>query len=81
MPATEVPVWRACSNAAEGSTSPIASPPRRSSTPTISARVILINGDRLVNGDRLARLMIQYGVGVQTQHTYRLVEVDEDFFE
>lgn len=42
---------------------------------TINARVILIDGDRL------ARLMIQYSVGVQTRHTYRLVEVDEDFFE
>jgi restriction system protein len=42
---------------------------------TINARVILIDGDRL------ARLMIQYGVGVQTRHTYRLVEIDEDFFE
>lgn len=42
---------------------------------TIPTRVIL------VDGDRLARLMIQYGVGVQTKHTYRLVEVDEDFFE
>ena len=42
---------------------------------TINARVILIDGDRL------ARLMIQYGVGVQTKHTYRVAEVDEDFFE
>ena len=42
---------------------------------TINARVILIDGDRL------ARLMIQYAVGVQTKHTYRVVEVDEDFFE
>ncbi|WP_306001435.1 restriction endonuclease [Blastococcus carthaginiensis] len=42
---------------------------------TINARVILIDGERL------ARLMIQYGVGVQTRHTYRLVELDEDFFE
>nr|WP_245817484.1 restriction endonuclease [Geodermatophilus saharensis] len=42
---------------------------------TINARVILIDGERL------ARLMIQYGVGVQTRHTYHLVELDEDFFE
>ncbi|TKJ30152.1 restriction endonuclease [Blastococcus sp. CCUG 61487] len=41
----------------------------------INARVILIDGERL------ARLMIRYGVGVQTKHTYRLVEIDEDFFE
>jgi restriction endonuclease Mrr len=31
--------------------------------------------------DRLARLMIRCGVGVRTRHTYRLVEIDEDFFE
>jgi restriction system protein len=42
---------------------------------SINARVILIDGDRL------ARLMIRYGVGVQTKHMYRLVEIDEDFFE
>jgi restriction system protein len=41
----------------------------------INSRVILIDGDRL------ARLMIRYGVGVQTRHTYRVVELDEDFFE
>ena len=41
----------------------------------INSRVILIDGDRL------AGLMIRYGVGVQTRHTYRVVELDEDFFE
>jgi restriction system protein len=41
----------------------------------INSRVILIDGERL------ARLMIRYGVGVQTRHTYRVVELDEDFFE
>ena len=40
-----------------------------------STRVILIDGPRL------ARLMIQYGVGVQEKQTVRIVEVDEDFFE
>lgn len=35
----------------------------------------------LVDGDRLARLMIRYGVGVQVRRTVRIVEVDEDFFE
>ena len=42
---------------------------------TISSRVILIDGERL------ARLMIQYGVGVQTVHEYRAVRLDVDFFE
>ncbi|MGK2880132.1 MAG: restriction endonuclease [Mycobacterium sp.] len=41
----------------------------------IPARLILIDGSRLV------RLMIRYGVGVQVKDTYRVVEIDEDFFE
>ena len=35
----------------------------------------------LIDGQRLASLMIRYGVGVQVKRTVRLVEVDEDFFE
>jgi len=35
----------------------------------------------LLDGERLTRLMIQYGVGVQVKRTVQLVEVDEDFFE
>ncbi|UNX54404.1 restriction endonuclease [Georgenia sp. TF02-10] len=35
----------------------------------------------LVDGARLARLMIKYRVGVQVRKTYDVVEVDEDFFE
>lgn len=34
----------------------------------------------LINGDRLARLMIQHGVGVRARKTYILRSVDEDFF-
>lgn len=41
---------------------------------TVPARIILIDGRRL------AELMIEYGVGVQVGRTYRVVEVDEDFF-
>lgn len=41
----------------------------------IPARLILIDGARLV------RLMIRYGVGIQVKDTYRVVEIDEDFFE
>ncbi len=41
---------------------------------TVPARMILIDGRRL------AELMIEYGVGVQVQRTYRVVEIDEDFF-
>jgi len=41
----------------------------------IGTRVILIDGQRL------ASLMIRYGVGVQIKRTVHIVEVDEDFFE
>lgn len=41
---------------------------------TVPARIILIDGQRLTE------LMIEYGVGVQVQRTYRVVEIDEDFF-
>lgn len=34
----------------------------------------------LIDGKRLARLMIRYGVGVQVKETYKIVEIDEDFF-
>lgn len=42
---------------------------------SVSSRVILIDGQRL------ADLMIRYGVGVQTKQTITMVEIDEDFFE
>ncbi|MFC6704625.1 restriction endonuclease [Flexivirga alba] len=35
----------------------------------------------LIDGNRLARLMIRYGVGVQVKQTIQIVEIDEDFFE
>lgn len=35
----------------------------------------------LIDGVRLADLMIRYGVGVQVKQTLQIVEVDEDFFE
>lgn len=34
----------------------------------------------LIDGKRLTDLMIQFGVGVQTSETYKIVEIDEDFF-
>ena len=40
----------------------------------VPTRVILIDGKRLTS------LMILYGVGVQVRETYRVVEIDEDFF-
>ncbi|HNP58286.1 MAG TPA: restriction endonuclease [Gordonia sp. (in: high G+C Gram-positive bacteria)] len=42
---------------------------------SVTARVVL------VDGDRLTRLMIKYGVGVQVKDTIKIVEVDEDFFD
>lgn len=42
---------------------------------SVPTRVILIDGERL------AALMIRYGVGVQVKQTVQIVEVDEDFFE
>ncbi|WP_354213739.1 restriction endonuclease [Arthrobacter sp. UYCu511] len=41
----------------------------------VPSRVILIDGDRL------ASLMIKYRVGVQVKESYDVVELDEDFFE
>ncbi len=35
----------------------------------------------LIDGERLARLMIRYEVGVQVRQTIKIVELDEDFFE
>ena len=35
----------------------------------------------LIDGPRLAKLMIRYGVGVQTRRILNVVAVDEDFFE
>lgn len=40
----------------------------------VPTRIILIDGERLTN------LMIRYGVGVQVRETYKVVEIDEDFF-
>lgn len=41
----------------------------------VQARVVL------VDGAKLSRLMIRYGVGVQVRRTVQIVDVDEDFFE
>lgn len=42
---------------------------------SITPRVILIDGQRL------GTLMVTYGVGVQEKQVFRVVELDEDFFE
>lgn len=34
----------------------------------------------LIDGDRLAELMIRFGVGVTTQDTFATRSIDEDFF-
>ena len=35
----------------------------------------------LIDGARLAELMVDYGVGVQPEATVTLFKLDEDFFE
>lgn len=35
----------------------------------------------LINGEQLAQLMIQYGVGCKTKETIKIQKIDEDFFE
>ncbi len=35
----------------------------------------------LIDGERLAGLMIRYRIGTQVRRTVEVVEVDEDFFE
>lgn len=35
----------------------------------------------LIDGNRLAQLMLDYGVGGSVQETIRLLKVDEDYFE
>lgn len=42
---------------------------------SVPSRIILIDGERL------ASLMIRFGVGVQVKQSVQLVEIDEDFFE
>lgn len=51
------------------------SPDARVYAESVPTRVVLIDGERL------GRLMIRYGVGVQVKRTVHIVEVDEDFFE
>ncbi len=35
----------------------------------------------LIDGDKLARLMVQYGVGVRTERTVEIKRIDLDYFE
>jgi restriction endonuclease Mrr len=35
----------------------------------------------MINGQRLADLMIEQGVGVSHRETFSLVDVDSDYFE
>jgi len=41
----------------------------------ISQRIILIDGQEL------GRLMVRYGIGVQSKNSYQVVDIDEDFFD
>jgi len=35
----------------------------------------------LIDGRKLAKLMVQHGVGVRTQESYEIKVVDDDFFD
>jgi restriction system protein len=35
----------------------------------------------LIDGDTLAKLMVTHNIGVQTQDTYVIKRIDEDFFD
>lgn len=35
----------------------------------------------LIDGERLSRLMIRFGVGIQAKRTVQIVKIDEDYFE
>jgi restriction system protein len=41
----------------------------------ISQRIILIDGEEL------GKLMVRYGIGVQSKNSYQVVDIDEDFFD
>ena len=36
---------------------------------------------KLIDGETLTKLMIEYKVGVQVQDTFELLEIDDDFFK
>ena len=36
---------------------------------------------KLIDGETLTKLMIEYKVGVQVQDTFELLEIDNDFFD
>ncbi|MDB6232517.1 hypothetical protein [Lactobacillus amylovorus] len=38
-------------------------------------------GYKGADGEALTKLMIEYKVGVQVQHTFELLEIDNDFFD
>lgn len=35
----------------------------------------------LIDGRRLAELMIEHGIGVAEEHAYRVKKIDTDYFE
>lgn len=47
----------------------------------ISPKIIKNFSVVLIDGDKLAELMIKYKVGVQTSQIYEICKIDTDFFE
>ncbi|HEY5981314.1 MAG TPA: N-6 DNA methylase [Microlunatus sp.] len=72
------------------SSTPRSRSPRASSASTPASPPTSLLGDllvaesvgvELIDGRRLASVMIRYGVGVQAKRAVQIVEIDEDFFE
>ena len=40
-----------------------------------STKVVLVDGERLVD------LMLRHGIGVRVKQTFRILEIDQNFFE
>ena len=56
-------------------TSSFSTEAREYANKNISQRIILIDGQEL------GRLMVRYGIGVQSKNSYQVVDIDEDFFD
>jgi len=56
-------------------TSSFSSDAKEYANKNISQRIILIDGKEL------GKLMVRYGIGVQSRNSYQVVDIDEDFFD
>ena len=56
-------------------TSSFSSDAKEYANKNISQRIVLIDGQEL------GKLMVRYGIGVQSKNSYQVVDIDEDFFD